>query len=119
MLARLAQAVVAAAANDARGLAPLDVEVVGRTREWLRYRLPPRYLRRHGKSQCIGQKQIWFLLRLRSGDASVRLDASGTPEFEAWRWVDYWEPVDQVIFFKRRVYRRALQELAPLLFDAP
>jgi len=27
-------------------------------------------------------------------------------------WVDYWHPVDQVIHFKREVYRLAMQELA-------
>ena len=36
------------------------------------------------------------------------------PEFDRWRWVDYWTPVRQIIAFKRNVYRRALTELEPL-----
>ena len=28
-----------------------------------------------------------------------------------WRWVDYWQPVREVIYFKRAVYTRALHEL--------
>ena len=28
----------------------------------------------------------------------------------------YWQPVREVIYFKRRVYERALEELAPILF---
>jgi putative (di)nucleoside polyphosphate hydrolase len=98
------------------GLAPDAVELIGSTREWLRYRLPERFQRHGVEPRCIGQKQIWFLLRLRGEDSLVRLDASGDPEFTAWRWADYWEPLDEVIFFKRRVYRAALSELAPLLF---
>jgi putative (di)nucleoside polyphosphate hydrolase len=31
--------------------------------------------------------------------------------FDDWRWVSYWYPVNQVIEFKRDVYRRALKEL--------
>lgn len=98
------------------GLGRDQVTVVGRTRKWLRYRLPARYRQPARQPLCIGQKQIWFLLRLTAPDGEIRLDASDTPEFEAWRWTDYWTPADEVIFFKRRVYRRALDELAPLLF---
>ena len=34
----------------------------------------------------------------------------------AGRWVDYWAPVREVIYFKRAVYARALQELGELAF---
>lgn len=102
------------------GLSEPDVEMVGRTRDWLHYRLPPRYIRRNATPRCIGQKQIWFLLRLVAGEDAVRLDASDRPEFDRWRWVDYWRPVKEVIYFKRPVYVSALAELAPALFpDGP
>ncbi|MFX4682066.1 hypothetical protein ABTB34_21690, partial [Acinetobacter baumannii] len=32
-----------------------------------------------------------------------------------WRWVSYWYPLDQVVSFKREVYRKALKELLPRL----
>lgn len=98
------------------GLAPDQVEVLGGTRGWLRYRLPARYQRHDSLPPCIGQKQRWFLLRLKAEDRAIRLDGSAAPEFDDWRWVDYWEPLADVIFFKRSVYREALTELAPLLF---
>jgi len=46
----------------------------------------------------------------------VRLRASERPEFDAWRWNDYWIPLDSVIDFKREVYQHALTELARYLF---
>jgi putative (di)nucleoside polyphosphate hydrolase len=98
------------------GLAAEQVEVLGQTRDWLRYRLPLRFQRPDSVPLCVGQKQRWFLLRFRGEDAEVRLDQSPTPEFDTWRWVEYWEPLSEVIFFKRGVYRQALTELAPLLF---
>src|SRR5579864_8870031 len=39
------------------GLSRDDVQLVGRTRHWLRYRLPPRYVRRNVQPMCLGQKQ--------------------------------------------------------------
>jgi putative (di)nucleoside polyphosphate hydrolase len=102
------------------GLLPEHVECVGCTRSWLRYRLPKHLIRKRSTPLCVGQKQRWFLLRLVGDEESVRLDASDRPEFDNWCWVDYWRPAREVVFFKRQVYRRALQELAPLLFtDTP
>ncbi len=98
------------------GLAEDQVRLMGSTQDWLRYRLPERYQRHDSLPLCIGQKQRWFLLGLEAGEEAVRLDGSDTPEFDAWRWVDYWHPLSEVIFFKRAVYRQALRELAPLLF---
>jgi putative (di)nucleoside polyphosphate hydrolase len=98
------------------GLVESDVEVLGSTRSWLRYRLPPRYVRRNSQPICIGQKQRWFLLRFRSSEDRFRFDSTAEPEFERWRWVPYWTPVQEVIYFKRRVYARALHELGALAF---
>jgi putative (di)nucleoside polyphosphate hydrolase len=102
--------------NEEIGLAPGDVEVIGCTRGWLRYRLPRRLVRYDRKPVCIGQKQRWFLLRLVGEESNVRLDTTDTPEFDAWRWVSYWQPLEEIVFFKRKVYERALRELEPLLF---
>lgn len=94
------------------GLHPEDIDVVSCTRGWLRYRLPKRYVRKHSQPVCIGQKQKWFLLRLVGDESKIRFDCGHKAEFDCWQWVSYWYPVDQVIDFKREVYRRALRELA-------
>lgn len=102
--------------REETGLQPEHVEIIGCTRKWLRYRLPKHLIRRRARPLCIGQKQRWFLLRLVGDEMHVRLDITTTPEFDGWCWVDYWRPAREVVFFKRQVYARALQELAPLLF---
>lgn len=98
------------------GLRPDQVEIIGATRKWLRYRLPERFIRKRCEPLCIGQKQIWFLLKANCREEAFCLDKTETPEFEEWRWVKYWQPVREVIYFKRHVYTRALEELAPLLY---
>ena len=80
---------------------------------WLRYRLPQRAIRRHDRLVCIGQKQVWFLLRLTGQECDLRLDLTEKPEFDHWRWVDFWYPVEHVVTFKRGVYDSALRHLAP------
>lgn len=97
------------------GLLPGDVEILGCTRGWLRYRLPQRLIRSHSQPVCVGQKQKWFLLRLTCADERVCMTRTAKPEFDGWRWVSYWYPLGQVVSFKRDVYRRAMKELAPRL----
>jgi len=99
------------------GLSPEHVELVGKTRKWLRYRLPKWMVRRNSRPVCIGQKQIWFVLRLVAEEANFNLSTMEQPEFDHWAWIDYWQPVDDVVFFKRKVYKKALTELEPLLMD--
>lgn len=104
--------------QEETGLTPDHVEVLGATPGWLRYRLPRRYLRRNERPLCIGQKQVWFLLRFIGEESQVRLDANEKPEFDLWRWVDFWYPAQNVVTFKRRVYERALRQFAPVVESA-
>jgi putative (di)nucleoside polyphosphate hydrolase len=102
--------------NEEVGLTPDDVETLGSTKAWLRYKLPPRFVRHDRSPLCIGQKQRWFLLRMTGDPTRVRFDTTSEPEFNRCRWVDYWRPVKEVIYFKRPVYVSALTELGPLAF---
>ncbi len=97
------------------GLKPEHVQILGRTRDWLRYDVPSHFIRRDSRGHYRGQKQIWFLLRLTGRDADIQLRATEHPEFDAWRWSEYWLTLDAVIDFKREVYNRALNELSPYL----
>ena len=93
------------------GLSPPDVKILGRTDGWLHYNLPKRFQRLNNIVPVIGQKQLWFLLRLVSDEENVKLDNTNHPEFDKWRWVNYWYPVSNVIYFKQQVYRKALKQL--------
>jgi putative (di)nucleoside polyphosphate hydrolase len=98
------------------GLESRDVDVLAATDDWLRYRLPRQYVRRRARPRCIGQKQRWFLLRFLGEDRQLRFDTTGEPEFDSWRWVDYWTPVREVVYFKRDVYAQALEQLGAVAF---
>jgi putative (di)nucleoside polyphosphate hydrolase len=97
------------------GLRAEHVKIVGRTRDWLRYEVPDHFIKREIRGHYRGQKQIWFLLRMCARDNDVNLRLTDHPEFDAWRWHEYWVPLDVVIEFKRDVYQRALQELSRFL----
>lgn len=98
------------------GLRPEHVQILGRTQNWLRYNVPDNFVRRESRGHYKGQKQIWVLLRLIGREKDISLRATNHPEFDAWRWSQYWVNLEQVIEFKRSVYTQALKELAGVLF---
>ena len=97
------------------GLLAEHVRIVARTRDWLRYEVPDRFVRRDARGFYKGQKQIWFLLQMVGPDHHLNLRATDHPEFDAWRWNEYWVPLELVIEFKREVYQLSLNELARFL----
>lgn len=99
------------------GLTSSDVQLIGRTRYWLHYKLPERYIRKKSTPLCIGQKQIWYLLRLTTHESNFRFDRTERAEFDGWKWVEYWAPLNGVVYFKRKVYRRAMMELGAMLIS--
>jgi putative (di)nucleoside polyphosphate hydrolase len=97
------------------GLKHEHVRILARTRDWLRYEVPDHYIRREARGHYKGQKQIWFLQQLTGHDSDLNQRATDHPEFDAWRWNEYWVPLEAVIEFKRDVYQLALSELARFL----
>ena len=101
--------------KEETGLDSAHIEIIGSTDDWLRYWLPERFIRYHNLPLCIGQKQIWYLLKLLVDESHVNLAHSRKPEFDLWKWVDFWYPVEQVVSFKRGVYEQALKQFAPFI----
>ena len=97
--------------EEETGLLRTHVEITGQTNDWLRYSIPKHLQRKRSKPFCVGQKQIWFCLKLIGDESNFNLESGSKPEFDRWRWVDYWKPLDEIVFFKRNVYQQALTEL--------
>ncbi|HMT02526.1 MAG TPA: RNA pyrophosphohydrolase [Burkholderiales bacterium] len=97
--------------NEELGLSSEHVEIVARTKNWLYYDVPVNYSRTN-KGIYRGQKQIWYLLRLLGKEHHINVKFHKDQEFDAWRWIDYWVPVKEVVSFKQEVYLKALTELS-------
>jgi len=99
--------------QEETGLCSQHIKILGVTPGWLRYHLPYRYRRKNSKPLCIGQKQVWYLVRFRGDESLITLNGgdNNKAEFDDFRWVDYWYPAKHVIKFKRDVYTQALTHL--------
>jgi len=88
---------------------PADaVTLLGETRDWLAYDLPPAVMKQAWKGRYRGQRQKWFAFGLTGDESAIDVDAPGgghhKPEFEAWRWERLEALPDLIVPFKRPVY---------------
>ncbi len=97
------------------GLKRQHVRLIGSTKEWFTYDIPEQFLRNRYRQGLRGQRQKWFLFEFTGDNSDFCLDCTPHPEFDDWKWIDYWDSVDRVVNFKRAVYRQALTELEPLV----
>lgn len=97
------------------GIPADDVTILGQTDEWVRYEFGSSKTTAGGELY-MGQKQLWFLVRFLGDDRQINLQSDQHVEFEDWRWVDYWYPLNHIVDFKRPIYEATLKHFAPLLF---
>lgn len=104
--------------REETGLDSAHVKIIGRTKKWLYYDVPHKFIKKEWKNNYKGQKQIWFLLKLIVNDENINLlNKLGKTEFDDWKWQEFVLPASKVVDFKKNVYRKALLELAPYIFS--
>jgi len=94
-----------------------SVEILGESREWIHYDLPPEAVGIALKGKYRGQLQKWFAMRFTGDESEIDLGAGGhhKPEFDAWRWATATEVLNLIVAFKRPVYEAVIAEFEPLL----
>lgn len=98
-------------------LGTANVAVIGETRDWLTYDLPPALIGKAWKGRFRGQRQKWFACRYRGEDAEIDIHGVSDPEFDDWKWTSIDTVVGLIVPFKRQVYAALVEEFSP--FAAP
>ena len=93
------------------GIKPKSVKLIGKTTNWVEYKVPREKIKLHFKKKgIIGQRQKWFMFKLKE-DVDISFDNDPDNEFDSYSWVSYWHPLSKIVSFKRHVYQRVLHEL--------
>ena len=84
-------------------------EILGESRMWLKYDLPPELARGMWGGRYRGQRQKWFAMRFLGSDTDIDL-ATDHPEFDTWKWIPPEQLPELIVPFKRRLYIDILAE---------
>lgn len=83
-----------------------DIEILAQYPEWLKYDFPKGNIQTK-MYPFKGQMQRYFLVKLKP-DAKINL-ATEVPEFIAYKFVSFDEVLLNVVYFKRRIYKKVLE----------
>ena len=93
------------------GIQKDKVNLIKESENWYKYDLPRKYKKNNFLwNDFKGQKQKWFLFKLIE-EVMIDLNNENNPEFDEFDWVDYWKPLDEIVEFKREIYKKVLSEL--------
>jgi putative (di)nucleoside polyphosphate hydrolase len=81
------------------------VEIIAEYPEWLSYDFPQKIAKR--MYQYDGQMQKYFLVRLKKS-ARINLNTKH-PEFTEYKFVNFNEVLDSIIYFKKPIYKKVLE----------
>ena len=78
--------------------------------QWLNYIIPKNTLNTlpWGK-KYVGQTQKWFVFRFTGQDSDINVGTEN-PEFDEWKWAKYESLIDNIVPFKREIYKKVIEE---------
>ena len=92
------------------GIKKNKVDLLTETKDWYYYSIPSDLAKTLWKGKYKGQRQKWFLLSFNNDSKLISLDQSDEQEFDSWKWIDPEKSINQVVGFKKEVYRQVIDE---------
>lgn len=93
------------------------VSLIAQSSEWIRYDLPEHLANKLWGGRYLGQKQRWYLFQYEGNDSDFNLETKH-PEFCDWKWESPERLPELVVYFKRKLYERVLEEFSDYLYSS-
>ena len=91
-----------------------NAKLIKSTNQWYKYEIPKETLKTlPWGDKYIGQKQKWFAFRFTGKKDDINVNTNN-PEFSEWKWILHNSLVDNIVPFKRKLYKNVLSEFENL-----
>ena len=91
-----------------------NAKLIKSTNQWYKYQIPKETLKTlPWGEKYIGQKQKWFAFRFTGKEEDINVNTNN-PEFSEWKWILHNSLVDNIVPFKRKLYKNVLSEFENL-----
>ena len=88
------------------GIRSKSIKLIESLDGWLKYDIPKKKLRKKIINRNFkGQKQKWFLFKLKE-DVEITFENDPDNEFDDFKWVSYWYPLNVIVSFKEKSIER-------------
>jgi len=94
-----------------------NAELIKMSSQWVNYNIPQDTLDRlpWGK-RYVGQTQKWFVFRFTGQESDINVGTEN-PEFSEWKWAKFNSLADNIVPFKRDVYKKILEEFKDIFIS--
>ena len=91
-----------------------NAKIIKISNQWIKYKIPSETLKTlpWGK-KYVGQTQKWFAFNFLGTDDEINV-GTDTPEFSNWKWAKMESMIDNIVPFKRKLYKNVLNEFENL-----
>ena len=93
------------------------VTLLGQSKGWINYDLPPELIGIGLKGKYRGQTQAWFAFRFTGDDSEIQIappPGGHEQEFDEWAWKPMEDLPGLIVSFKRKVYDQVVAEFRHL-----
>jgi putative (di)nucleoside polyphosphate hydrolase len=91
------------------GIEKQKVTLIKQSKIWYRYDLPEEIQTNFWGGKFRGQSQKWFLFKFTGTDKDINI-ATKDPEFSEWQWSYSTKMLDNIVPFKKSLYKSILSE---------
>jgi len=84
-----------------------DANIIGKRDDWLNYDLPDNLRAKVWNGRYRGQTQKWIAMRFTGTDGAINIETV-QPEFNVWKWSPMANLIDEIVEFKRPIYRKVV-----------
>ena len=91
-----------------------NVKLLKESKNWYYYHLPDYLQKKLWSGRFVGQKQKWFAFSFYGEEKEINLNVYKKPEFCQWKWVKPESAINEIINFKKDIYKKVLYEFKAL-----
>ena len=91
-----------------------NVTLISESKEWHYYELPKPIANKLWGGKFVGQKQKWFLFHFLGKNSEINIKNNRSPEFYDWKWVEPKHVSNEIVNFKKNIYKKVLLEFGVL-----
>ena len=93
-----------------------NVDILGESRKWLSYDLPPDLVGEAWRGLYRGQTQKWFAMLFLGQNSEISPSSVAHPEFSDWKWAAFEEIPGCAVDFKKSIYLALVDEFRDIAF---
>ncbi len=92
-----------------------NITYLSESKKLYKYLLPQNLKNILWKGKYVGQEQKWFIFKFVGNEIEINLNASEKPEFKKWKWQIPNNIVNDIVVFKKDLYKNVLDEFKEYL----